>query len=96
MDKNHKLHGLLNLSKIDKSLIVKNKNGESCIWVDILERKEPGKYGDTHTMTQYNKDTRTTIYLADLKEQAFGPAGAAAPASQDEAAQDDGKGDLPF
>ena len=96
MDKNHKLHGLLNLSKIDKSQIVTLKDGSKAIWIDILERKEPGKYGDTHTMTQYNKDTRTTIYLADLKEQAFGPAGAAAPAFHDEAAQDDGKGDLPF
>ena len=48
------------------------------------------KYGETHTMTQYNKDTRTTIYLADLKEQPFGPAGSApAPASNDEE-------DIPF
>lgn len=90
-----KLHGLLNLSKIDKSLIVKNKNGESCIWVDILENLSgPDQYGNTHTMTTYNKDTRTTTYLGNFKPQEFGKA--AAPASHDEAAQDDGKGDLPF
>ena len=94
MDKNHKLHGLLNLSKIDKSQIVTLKDGSKAIWIDILERKEPGKYGDTHTMTQYNKDTRTTTYLGNFKPQEFGKA--AAPASHDEAAQDDGKGDLPF
>ena len=92
---NTKLHGLLNLSKIDKSLIVKNKNGESCIWVDILENfSGPDQYGNTHTMTTYNKDTRTTTYLGNFKPQEFGKA--AAPASHDEAAQDDGKGDLPF
>ena len=90
-----KLRGLLNLSKIDKSLIVKNKNGESCIWVDILENLSgPDQYGNTHTMTTYNKDTRTTTYLGNFKPQEFGKA--AAPASHDEAAQDDGKGDLPF
>ena len=91
MDKNHKLHGLLNLSKIDKSLIVKNKSGESCIWVDILENLSgPDQYGNTHTMTTYNKDTRTTTYLGNFKPQEFGKA--AAPASHDEAATDD----LPF
>ena len=93
---NTKLHGLINLSKIDKSLIVKNKNGESCIWVDILENLSgPDQYGNTHTMTTYNKDTRTTTYLGNFKPQEFGSR-AAAPASHDEAAQDDGKGDLPF
>lgn len=88
-----KLRGLLNLSKIDKSQIVILKDGSKAIWIDILERKEPGKYGDTHTMTQYNKDTRTTIYLADLKPQEFGQSGSA-PTSQDEAKGDDS--DFPF
>jgi hypothetical protein len=86
-----KLRGLLNLSKIDKSLIVKNKNNESCIWVDILENLSgPDQYGNTHTMTTYNKDTRTTTYLGNFKPQEFGKA--AASASHDEAATDD----LPF
>ena len=90
MDKNHKLHGLLNLSKIDKSQIVTLKDGSKAIWIDILERREPGKYGETHTMTQYNKDTRTTTYLGNFKPQEFGSR-AAAPASHDEAHDD-----LPF
>jgi hypothetical protein len=95
MDKNHKLHGLLNLSKIDKSLIVTLKDGSKAIYVDILENLSgPDQYGNTHTMTTYNKDTRTTTYLGNFKPQEFGKA--AAPASHDEAAQDDGKGDLPF
>ena len=86
-----KLRGLLNLSKIDKSLIVKNKNGESCIWVDILENLSgPDQYGNTHTMTTYNKDTRTTTYLGNFKPQEFGSR-AAAQASHDEAHDD-----LPF
>ena len=70
-----KLHGLLNLSKIDKSLIVKNKFGDACIWVDILENTNgPDQYGNTHTITLYNKDTRTTIYLGNFKPQEFGKA----------------------
>lgn len=90
MANNTKLHGLLNLSKIDKAIIVKNKNGESCIWVDILEKRNgPDQYGNTHTVTLYNKDTRTTIYLGDFKPQEFGGSGQAP-------ANDAGHDDLPF
>ena len=69
---NTKLHGRINLSKIDKNLIVSDKNGNKCIWVDILEKKEPDQYGNTHTLTMYNKEKRETIYLGDFKPQEFG------------------------
>lgn len=96
---NTKLHGLLNLSKIDKSLIFKNRNGESCIWVDVLEKREsPDQYGNTHTITIYNKEARQTIYLGDLKPQEFG-SGAAAPAAPAAPAHKepgDDNEDLPF
>ena len=69
---NTKWHGRINLSKIDKNLIVSDKNGNKCIWVDILEKKEPDQYGNTHTLTMYNKEKRETIYLGDFKPQEFG------------------------
>lgn len=95
-----KLHGLLNLSKIDKNLIVKNKKGESVLWVDILEiRNAPDQYGNTHTITTYNADTKETRYLGDFKPQEFGalrtqaPAAPAAPAPAPAKEEDE---DIPF
>ncbi len=83
-----KLHGMLNLSKIDKSLITTNSKGEKVIWVDMVPRKNgPDQYGSTHSLQQYNKDTRQIIYLGDFKPQQFGQA-APAPANDDN--------DLPF
>lgn len=88
-----KLHGRLNLSKIDKALITLNQKGEKCIWVDILEKKDgPDEYGNTHTITLYNKESRQTIYLGDFKPQQFGPSAPAASAPAP--ANDDN--DLPF
>lgn len=70
-----KLHGMLNLSKIDKNLIQTNAKSEKIIWVDILENTNgPDQYGNTHTITLYNKDTRTTTYLGNFKPQEFGKA----------------------
>jgi len=70
-----KLSGFLNLSKIPKDLIVKNKKGDSGIWVDVVERKEKGKYGDTHTLTTYDKENKKAVYLSDLKPKDFGQSG---------------------
>ena len=70
-----KLSGFLNLSKIPKDLIIKNKKGESGIWIDVMARKETGKYGDTHTLTTYDKENRKTVYLSDLKPKDFGQSG---------------------
>lgn len=86
------------LNKIPKDKIIRDTdsqgNPRTYIWVELLERREPGKYGETHSLQFYNRDTRETIYLADLKPQEFGTAAPASPASVDEAAQD--KDDLPF
>ena len=77
-----KLTGLLNLSKIDKSLIGTTKKGSKCIFIDIVPIKGgQDEYGNTHNITLYNKNTRETIYLGKLKTQEFGAgAGATAPA----------------
>jgi hypothetical protein len=68
-----KLHGRINLSKIDKNLITTNSKGEKCIWVDILEKKDgPDDYGNTHTLTLYNKDLKAKIFLGDFRPVEFG------------------------
>ena len=96
-----KLHGLINLSKIDKSLITTNQRGEKVLWVDMVPRRAGAdQYGNTHTITIYNKEARQTIYLGDLRPQEFG-SGAAAPAPAAPAAPahkepGDDNEDLPF
>ena len=76
-----KLTGLLNLSKIDKSLIGTTKKGAKCIFIDIVPIKGgQDEYGNTHNITLYNKNTRETIYLGKLKTQEFGGGAATAPA----------------
>ena len=90
-----KLTGLLNLSKIDKSLIGMTKKKDKCIFIDIVPIKGgQDEYGNTHSITLYNKNTRETIYLGKLKTQEFGAgAGAPAPGLRDPLPETD---DLPF
>ena len=88
-----KLTGLLNLSKIDKSLIGNTKKGDKCIFIDIVPIKGgQDEYGNTHNITLYNKNTRETTYLGKLKTQEFG-GGAAAPGLRDPLQETE---DLPF
>ena len=89
-----KLTGLLNLSKIPKELIGQTKKGEKCLFVDIIpNRNGADEYGNTHTITLYNKNTKQTIYLGNLKEVEFGKGGAATPAGQPASSVED---DMPF
>ena len=89
-----KLTGLLNLSKIPKELIGQTKKGDKCIYVDIVpNRNGADEYGNTHTITLYNKNTKQTIYLGNLKEVEFGKSGAATPSGQLASSVED---DLPF
>ena len=75
-----KLTGLLNLSKIDKSLIGTTKKNEKCIFIDIVPIKGgQDEYGNPHNINLYNKNTRETTYLEKLKTQEIG-GGATAPA----------------
>ena len=91
-----KLTGLLNLSKIPKELIGQTKKGEKCIFIDIIpNRNGADEYGNTHTITLYNKNTKQTIYLGNLKEVEFGKSGAATPAGQPASQVEDDR-DLPF
>ena len=89
-----KLTGLLNLSKIPKELIGQTKKGSKCIYIDIVpNRNGADEYGNTHTITLYNKNTKQTMYLGNLKEVEFSKSGAATPAGQPESSVED---DLPF
>ena len=89
-----KLNGMLNLSKIPKELIGQTKKGDKVIYVDIVpNRNGADEYGNTHTITLYNKNTKQTIYLGNLKEVEFGKSGAATPAGQPTTSEED---DLPF
>ena len=75
-----KLNGRLYLSKIPKELVLGDDKGRKYIYVDIVpNRNGADEYGNTHTITLYNKNTKQTIYLGNLKTQEFG-AGAAATA----------------
>ena len=89
-----KLTGLLNLSKIPKELIGQTKKGEKCLFVDIIpNRNGADDYGNTHAITLYDKNTKQTIYLGNLKEVEFGKSGAATPAGQSASSEEN---DLPF
>lgn len=91
-----KLTGMLNLSKIDKDLISKTKKGDKAIFIDIVPNKDgEDQYGNTHAVTIYNKDTRQTIYLGNLKEVEFGKASAQAEAPAAGSGNEE-DGDLPF
>lgn len=98
-----KLNGMLVLSKIPKNLIGKTKNGECCIFVDIVPRKNGADdYGNTHSIQLYDKEKKETIYLGNLKEVEFGqkdngaPASAAPSAPQAQGNNYDPESDLPF
>ena len=86
-----KLTGLINLSRIPKELITKNKNNESTIWVDIVpNRNGADQYGNTHSIQLYDKANRKPIYLGNLKTEEFGKGG------QNEGGRPRNSDDLPF
>ena len=92
-----KLTGLVNLSRIPKSLITKNKNNESTIWVDIVpNRNGADQYGNTHSIQLYDKNAKQVIYLGNVKPQEFGKGGSADVANHGGFAGKDDGSDLPF
>ena len=67
-----KLEGKLNLSRIPKELIQTAPNGEKYCWIDVMELRTVGKYGDTHAVTVYDKSKREAIFIANLRKKNFG------------------------
>ena len=71
-----KLNGRLTLSKIPKELIQTSQNGDKFIYVDIVpNRNGADQYGNTHSISVYDKQNRKPIYLGNLKPQEFGGQG---------------------
>ena len=71
-----KLNGRLSLSKIPKELIQTSQNGEKFIYVDIVpNRNGADQYGNTHSVSIYDKQKRERVYLGNLKPQEFGQNG---------------------
>ena len=90
-----KLNGRLYLSKIPKELVLADDKGRKYIYVDIVpNRNGVDNYGNTHAITLYDKNTKQTIYLGNLKEVEFGKSGAATPNLQPSASVE--LDDLPF
>lgn len=71
-----KLNGRLNLSKLPKELIQTANDGSKFCYVDILpNRNGADQYGNTHSISVYDKQNRKPIYLGNLKPQEFGENG---------------------
>lgn len=71
-----KLNGRLSLSKIPKELIQTSQNGDKFIYIDIVpNRNGADQYGNTHSVSVYDKQNRKPIYLGNLKPQEFGGQG---------------------
>lgn len=71
-----KLNGKLNLSKIPASLIRTDKNGDKCIYIDVIATRNEKLLANncTHTLEVWDKDTRKSITLAFLEEKEIGAA----------------------
>lgn len=88
---------MVNLSRIPKSLITKNKNNESVIWVDIVpNRNGADQYGNTHSIQLYDKEAKQVIYLGNVKPQEFGGKGSVDVTNHGGFAGKDDGSDLPF
>lgn len=71
-----KLNGRLSLSKVPRELIQTSQNGDKFIYVDIVpNRNGADQYGNTHSISVYDKQNRKPIYLGNLKPQEFGGQG---------------------
>ena len=91
-----KLNGALNLSRIPKHLIKTGKNGDKYLYIDVVENfRGADQYGNTHTITCYDKENNKYTYLANLKPLEPKPAAAPAPAPAP-ANQNGNDPDLPF
>lgn len=90
----NRLKGFLRLSAIPKNLIQTTKSGAKGVYVSIAELREPGKFGETHTMTIWDTEAKKAIYICDLKPDVW--ESKKAENSQTENSQTDGNDDLPF
>ena len=70
------LFGSICLTDIPKELIrTSEKNGKKYITIEVRERREPGKFGDTHYVKAYCKAAErkenVNYFIGDLKPSSF-------------------------
>lgn len=64
------------MSKIPKELIQTANDGSRFCYIDIVpNRNGADQYGNTHSVSIYDKQKRERIYLGNLKPQEFGQNG---------------------
>jgi len=89
----------INLSKLPKEKMTKDKNGNSWINLVVAERKEKSEYGETHTIyvsrSKQERDEKQKIIYCGTGKQYFEPP--CMPQKDDIfVAQEDDNSDLPF
>lgn len=87
----NRLKGFLRLSAIPKNLVQTTKSGAKGVYVSIAELREPGKFGETHTMTIWDKEAKKAIYICDLKPDDWEDRKGA-----ENSRTDNGNDDMPF
>lgn len=77
------LFGSICLTDIPKELIREGKNGKKYLSIEVRERREVGRFGDTHYVKAYcKKDERkddVNYFIGDLKPSSYGTENAAMP-----------------
>lgn len=87
----NRLKGFLRLSAISKNLIQTTKSGVKGVYISVSELREKGKFGETHTITIWDKDAKKAVYICDLKPDDWEDRKGA-----ENSRTDDGNDDLPF
>lgn len=71
-----KLQGSICLSDIPKEYITTGNNGKKYLNIEILEKREPDQWGNTHYVQvdtyKDGKRSDTKHYLGNLKTRSFG------------------------
>ena len=77
------LFGSICLSDIPKELIREGKNGKKYLSIEVRERREVGRFGDTHYVKAYCKAAErkddVNYFIGDLKPSSYGTENAAMP-----------------
>ena len=77
------LFGSICLSDIPKELIREGKNGKKYLSIEVRERREMGRFGDTHYVKAYCKAAErkddVNYFIGDLKPSSYGTENAAMP-----------------
>ena len=70
-----KLFGSLCLTDIPKELIREAANGKKYLSIEVCERREPGKYGDTHYIKAWCKAEErkegVSYFIGELKPSKY-------------------------